>query len=354
MIWNYTYTPYIWPMLASALFAAGIAIYAWRHRVVPGGAAFAIQTLGVAFWALFTAMEIAAVNDPTRILHHRLEAASALISMAGLIYFALVHASLGKLATRRNLLLLIGVTLGFLILMATNDLHHLLWTGFHFDRFLRVERGPLNFLLVAWAFLIPVLALIVFMRLFLRSKGTYRYQAILLFIGTALPVLTYLLEPAGINPIAPLDPVILVWNVSSLLYTLAIFRFRMLEVVPIGRDTAIERTPNGVMILDAKNRIVDLNPMAREVLSLPLKAAIGQPVQKALQSHPNLAGLLEQETVDGAEIELGGNGQTRYFEVKSSELVHSGGFRMGRLVFLRNVTEQRQAQAKIIEQQRAG
>lgn len=353
MIWSYAYTSNIWPMLVSALFSAGIAVYAWRHRIVPGGTAFSIQNLGVALWATFTAIEIAAVDIDAKILYHKLEAASALIALSAMVAFAFGHASVRKLSTRRNAYILSGVTAGIFILMVTNDLHHLLWTGFTFDQFLRVDRGPLNFVFMAWALFLPLVALIIFMRLFIRSKGIYRRQAMFLFIGAALPVLTYLLEPFGINPIAPLDPVILVWNVSSLLYAVAIFRFRMLEVVPIGRDTAIERTPNGIIILDAQNRIVDLNPTAREVLSLPLKEAIGQPVQKALRNQPNLAVLLEQETPEGEKVELKLSGQARYFEVQASALVHPSGFVMGRLIYMHNVTEQHQAQVKIIEQQRA-
>jgi hypothetical protein len=41
----YFYTPYIWPMLVSAIFSAALGVYAWRHRTVPGAAAFAIQEL---------------------------------------------------------------------------------------------------------------------------------------------------------------------------------------------------------------------------------------------------------------------------------------------------------------------
>ena len=184
---------------------------------------------------LLTAMEMAA-TAPVKILHHKLEAAAALSAMIATFYFALEYTSPGKWATRRNTLLLSLVTLGLMLLIATNDLHHLLWTRLWFDRVVRVERGPLNPLLLAWAILLPTLSVLLFLRLSLRSRGVYRRQALMLFIGAALPLLTFFLEPAGINPLAPLDPVILMWNVSSLLYALAIFRFHMLEVVPIGRE----------------------------------------------------------------------------------------------------------------------
>ena len=175
----------------------------------------------------------------------------------------------------------------------------------------------------------------------------------MLFIGAALPLLTFFLEPAGINPLAPLDPVILVWNVSSLLYALAIFRFHMLEVVPIGRDTAIERMANGVLVLDAEDRIVDLNPAAGEVLALSRGATIGRPAGQALAAYPDLSRLLEQKTAASTEITLDGASQPRYFQVQASPLTHPGGFHLGRLILLQDVTEQHRAQAQLLAQQRA-
>lgn len=346
----YFYTPYIWPMLISAIFSAALAIYAWRHRTMPNAAPFAIQELFIALWALLTAMEMAATT-PVKILHHKLEAMAAIIALSATFYFALEYASPGKWVTRRNTRLLSLMALSILVLIATNDLHHLLWTRLWFDRVVRIERGPLNLVLLGWAILLPTLAGLMFLRLLLRSGGIFRRQALMLLIGTALPLLTFFLEVARINPLAPLDPVILMWNVSSLLYALAIFRFRMLEVVPIGRDTAIERMANGVLILDAANRIVDLNPAAGEVLALSRGATIGQPAGQALAAYPDLSGLLEQKTSASVEVTLSRAGQPRYFQAQVSPLTHPGGFHLGQLILLQDVTDQRRAQAQMLAQQ---
>jgi signal transduction histidine kinase len=346
----YTYTPTIWPMLISAIFSAALGIYAWRHRHVPGAAPFAVQELFIALWALLTAMEMAA-TPPVKIVHHKLEGAAAITAMGAMLYFALEYTNPGKWVTRRNVLLLVMGTLGVMLLMATNDLHHLVWTRLWFDRVVHVERGPLNYLLLAWVLLLPTLAVFLFLRLLLRSRGIYRRQALLLLIGAALPVLTFLLEVADIHPLAPLDPVILVWNVSSVLYAVAIFRFRMLEVAPIGRDTAIERMANGVLVLDAEDRIVDLNPAAQQVLALSRGAAFGYPAGQALAAYPDLSRLLEQKTAASIEITLSGTNAPRTFQVQSSPLTHPSGFHLGRLILLQDVTEQRRAQAQILAQQ---
>lgn len=350
---NYTYTPYIWPMLMSMLFSAGLAFYAWRHRRVPGATPFAIQNLGIALWALLTAIEIMAVTVETKFVFHKLEAVSAFISMNAMLYFAIELSYPEKWANRRTVLFLSSVIIFLIALMVTNDFHHLLWTGVWFDEFLRVGRGPLNILIVGWGLLVPILAVALFLRLFFRSSGIYRQQALLLSVGAILPVLTYLLEPAGINPIAPADPVIVVWNISGLLYALAIFRFRMLSVVPIGRETAIERMTNGVLFLDADNRIVDLNPAAGEVLGLSRRSMVGHQVGQIFADYPDLLRLLDEKMLEGGEIIFYKDHRPRTYQVQISPLTHPGGFQMGQLILLQDVTDQIKARKQLIENQRA-
>src|SRR5512137_1112932 len=179
MTGNYSYTPYIWPMFVSAIVSAALGVYAWRHRTVPGATAFVVYLLSIALWALLTGIEMAA-TAPLKTLYYRLEAFAALTCLSALLCFALEHAGLGKWATRRNELLISLVTLGCIILAATNDLHHLIWTRMWFDRWVRIERGPLNLFFFGWGLLLPTLAVLVFLRLLLRSGGIYRRQALML------------------------------------------------------------------------------------------------------------------------------------------------------------------------------
>ncbi len=57
MIASYSYTPYIWPMLASALFFALLGIYSYRHRAVPGALSFAFMMIFPTFWSIGAAYD---------------------------------------------------------------------------------------------------------------------------------------------------------------------------------------------------------------------------------------------------------------------------------------------------------
>jgi signal transduction histidine kinase len=351
MSWPYAYTPYIWPMLASAIFLAGLAAYAWTHRTVPGAGPFSIQMALSALWALCATMQIAATDESPKIVWFKLGMMSAIPAMSAMLYFALEYAGLRKWTSRRIVLLLSTLALVASGVMATNDPHHLLWARLWFDGFVRFERGPLYPVILGYGLLLPTLSLLIFLRLALRSSRIYRGQGLLLFCGDALPLLAFLLQPAGLDPVAPLNPTILMLNVTGLLFTLAIYRFGMLGVVPVGRDTAMERMADGVVILDAKNRIIDLNPAAGQLLALVRRTTIGRPAGQALAAYPDLARLLEHETATSAEISLNGADQPRSYQANISPLTDARGFKLGRLVLLQDVTELKRTR-ELLEQQR--
>jgi len=74
LLGNYVYTPLIWPMLVSALFSVALAVYAGgTHRARRGR--LRPPRDGLALWACSRASRWPPL--PTKILYHKLEAASA-------------------------------------------------------------------------------------------------------------------------------------------------------------------------------------------------------------------------------------------------------------------------------------
>lgn len=346
----YAYTPYIWPMFISAAFAAALGVYAYRHRSVPGATAFAIHQFGIALWGLFTGIEIAAVPLSVKVVYHQIEGVSAVIAFAAALQFALERTIPNRQTTRRSARRLAAAIGALLVLMLTNPYHHLIWSNFWFDEFVRVGRGPLNFLIVAAVLLLPLASCIVFIRLFVRSVGVHRWQGLMLSVGGLLPVLTFLLEPAGINPIAPLDPVILVWNVSGALYALAIFRFGLLSVVPVGRGAVIERMARGMLILDRDGHIVDLNPAVETLFGLSRRSILGLPAAQQLRDHPALLPLLDAREDARVQFELGSE-PSRWIEAQATPLRHPNGFPLGTLLELQDVTDRAQAETRRLQEQ---
>src|SRR5512137_1175981 len=98
----YTYTPYIWPMLASGAFMSVLVIYTWRRRSVPGALPLAITMLIGALWAAGAALELAAVDASTKIFWFNSIVAVCMMPLViARFCFVLEYAGLSRWLTRR-------------------------------------------------------------------------------------------------------------------------------------------------------------------------------------------------------------------------------------------------------------
>jgi len=104
-------------------------------------------------------------------------------------------------------------------------------------------------------------------------------------------------------------------------------------------------------VLDLEGRVISLNPAAERILNAPAKQVKGKLVKELLPAYP------EKRLADSGEteIELGfGEGTSlRHYMLTNSLLNDFRGLEVGRLLLIRDVTEEKRAQAQILEQQRA-
>jgi PAS domain S-box-containing protein len=61
-----------------------------------------------------------------------------------------------------------------------------------------------------------------------------------------------------------------------------LFDVRLLDILPVARDSIIENMQEGVIVLDTKNRIVDLNPSANRLIAAEDSELIGLPAESVI------------------------------------------------------------------------
>ena len=347
---QYAYTPYIWPMLASAMFFSALGIYAWRRRAIPGALPFSIMLLFMMLWSLGATLEIAAVDLETMIFWFKFQGVMKLPAATAELCFGLQYAGLGRFLTRRNLLPLSIPPLLVFILALTNDSHHLLWLSFRLDGVLQPLRSTLTFTIAGYSFVLALVLMFLFIGLFVRSPQ-YRWPAALILAELLIARTAVLLDYIGMNPFAPMDPVVLVWNLGAPMYALALFGFRMFDPLPLARKTVIEQMQAGMLVLDLEGRVISLNPAAKRILNAPAKQVKGKLVKELLPAYPEKDLAASGET----EIELGiGEGPSlRYYMLRVWPLNDFSGLTVGLMLLLTDVTGQKRAQAQLMEQQRA-
>lgn len=349
---SFAYSWQIWPVLATSGLLAGLAAYSWRRRSVPGALPFAVMTICMAPWLLGAGLTVAAVDLVTKIFWTKFQIIWPLPAASAALCFALEYANLGRFLTRRTVMLLAIPPVLFLLLVLTNNAHQWEWVGIWPGEYSRMQRGIGSLILLGYSYLLVWTTPLVFVWLFIRSP-LHRWPAALCLLGQIVWRITYLLGGRHIRPFSTVVSLALAFLFLSAMYALALFRFRLFELIPIARGTMIEQMREGMLILDTQHRIIDLNPAAEKILGIPAASARGG---DALQFLPMLSALntrIEQPVAAQSEIHLGTDDAGQDYVLHLSSLKDRRGLPLGRLVLLHDVTEEKRARAQILEQQRA-
>jgi len=348
-MWSYEYTPYIWAVLASVTVLTLVLIQAIRYRSAPGGAPSAVLVTATILWMAARGLSIAGADDTVRIFWFKFQAALLIPIVTAGACFAVEYAGLGRWLTRSTLVALAVAPLAFLFLILTNNLHHLVWTRTWFDAYVRTDYGPAFHAARVYVYLLSLLHLLSLLWLFVRSPR-HRMIVAFLFVATLSTRIAFVLEAVNWSPTVHIDPLIVFVTIATLPYAVAVFRFRMFDVVPVARDTIIEQMANVVIVLDVKDRIVDFNKAAQMILDVAKSKIVGCQLADALRSCPDLLDLARASEEMEAEVCLP---NSRWYQVSISPLFDERGIRLGRTILLHDMTELRQAQARILEHQRA-
>lgn len=336
---------YVMLLLSNILISMVVATVAYRHRRQPGGLALALLMLAIIVWSFARIFEFTAADIPSKIFWSKVEYIGTVSVPVLLLIFALVFTGQTRWLQFPFSLLYWIIPVSVLFLAWTNEYHQLIWPSFTpiAGTHLIVYGHGLGFwMMIAYHYLVLLMASVILFRAAIRLRDIYRWQAVVIILAIFPPWLVNVFYNFEI--ILPLgwDLTPICFAISGMLLTWSFVRLHFLKLVPIARDLVVDRMEDAMLVLDRRDRLVDLNPAAR---ALPgcTAAAIGQPLAEVLHLWPELVACLRQPGSTRAEISLNHNGVLRYFEVQISSLTDKREQFIGRLVVLRDITDRRLA-----------
>ena len=178
----------------------------------------------------------------------------------------------------------------------------------------------------------------------LTHPGYFRRQLFIILFSTLVVGLGIALFALGSKPVLPLDFLPLAFVFGGLVYTLTIFRLKFLDIVPIARETLIERLPDGILVLNKEGVIADFNPAVKKMGGDKVKSG-----RKLALVWPQMD-LLREKLGDGQRTEiLLGSGPERCLDISSIEITGSQGKKTGQIIVFKDVTAQKLTQRKLEE-----
>ncbi len=285
MYWQYS--PYVLPLVIAAVASGAIAFFAWRRRPAPGAMSLVYLMLAACEWSLGYALGMASAALPAKVFWARVQYFGIIGVPTMWLILVLRYTNREKWLTRRNRLLLAMMPLLTLLLVWTNDSHGLIWSDTGLDTVgsfsvLYLTYGAFFWVWVIYSYTLVLLGSALILQALVRSPHLYRRQAVALLIAALAPWVGNVLRVSGLNPFPHLDLTNFAFTLSGLTAAWAMFRLRLLDIVPVARDAVIENMSDGVIVLDVQHRILDLNPAAQQIIGQPDAEVIGRPAAEML------------------------------------------------------------------------
>lgn len=349
MYWQFT--PYSIPLIIAAVSSLALAFYGWQRRqTTPAAMSFVFLMLAVAEWSIGYARELSSTDLAAMIFWTKVEYLGIVTVPVAWLTFALLFSNSDRwLLTRRKLVLLALMPIITLLFAWTNETHNLMWSHFGMD-----TSGPFSVLAAShgvWFWIHSIFSYacllggtILLFRMVMNFPGLYRWQAGLLLLAVLAPWISNGLYLSGLSLIPNLDLTPFAFMLTGLTVGLNLFRFRFLDVVPVARQKIMEGMPDGVIVLDIQNRIVDFNPAAQKIIDRPAAAIMGQLAGQVFSGRADLVERYRNVLEASTEIMLGSEEAQRYFDLRISPLYNRNHHLSGRLIVLRDVTERKQAE----------
>ncbi|MCC6192554.1 MAG: GAF domain-containing protein [Anaerolineales bacterium] len=163
-----------------------------------------------------------------------------------------------------------------------------------------------------------------------------------------LPWLGNLAHLVGASRVPNWDLTTVSFSLSALAFAWGARRFQLLELMPVPRDTLVDANADALIVLDSRDRVVDLNAAAQKVLGGRPADVIGCPVDSVL---PAARGWLPAAPQAArAEMRLGPDQPPRPYDLSVTPLINARGQTTGRLIALRDITQRKAAEAALREQ----
>ncbi len=346
---------YILVSFLAAAWLTGVAVYLalrrWHRRRMRAAIAL---FLGGALWAFASAMEAMGGEPSTKLFWAKVQYLAVGIAPGAWLCYAVYYTGQAQRLTRRALALGSIVPLLAQVLVWTNERHGLMWSDVVLVAqapFSRLDRslGPGFVAFLAYSYAIVFAGAWLLVHAFRRARRFSGLQTGVLLAAVALPWLASVLVHVvdiGLPSSIDLEPLALALTAPAMVW--GVERVRRMDMMRGAHGLLLESSSDAVVVLDERDRIVQLNPVAQALVGHDARWALGLAVQQVWPQWPER---LQGGRTSG-ELVLGDGEAARIYDVRLMDLLDGQMRLMGRVAVLHDITDRVRIQQRLTEQTR--
>jgi PAS domain S-box-containing protein len=343
---SFQYTPYAIPLALAALIAAVLAIYIWDRRHVTGAKPAVALMVALFVWSSGYMLEFMGSDAETKLFWAKIQYFGIATLPLASFLFALVFSGRNIWLTRPKFIALAALPVITIILALSNEAHQLIWSDWDIKTLmgntsiLHFEHGPFFWINAFYAYALLIIGTTMIIQTLRRRPEVYRAQILGILVGFTFPWITNIVS----NLIYDIDLTPFAFIVTSLAFAWSIFKQHLFESPPNAFETVIESMSDPVFILDMRNRIINANPAAQQMLGLPASEIIDHHTREVFASQTDILDVYEHTLNIREEITIGSDSRQRFYELSISPLTDRLDKILGRAVILHDISDRKQVE----------
>lgn len=336
--------PFTIVLVAAAAFNGLLAAYAFRFRAAPAASPLGWLLLACTVYSLGYAFELSSSSLQNMLFWSDVQYLGISFIPSLWLLFILIYSGKEAWLTPLTITALFGLSGLTLLLHWTDSIHHLYYAHASVDRagpfpVLAFVKGPWYWAHQAYTNFALLTGTLLLLNRYLRASPAYRPQTAVVLVGSALPWLIYLVYLAGLAPLhLDLSPFGLA--VAAPLFAWGILRYKLLDLVPIAKESVFSGMRDAALVLDPQDRLVDFNPAAEHLFPALSPRAVGQPLRQAIGGSEALDELLKEPGPSESDIQVGRDESRRYYQARMSLVRTRTGRLRGRTIVFSETTSQ--------------
>ncbi len=335
---------YVIPLSVSVLVSTILGLYAYRHRRAPASTEMMYLLFALALWSLGSALEGVVTTREMKIYWSVIQ---YIVAQSTPVLFLLVVLRFTRKdwwVTPRRLALLFVIPFVAVAMAATNHWHKLLWREIELEKTWAgivgiFHHGPWYWVQSVYAYSLLAAGVVLLIRAVFSGPKTYSKQALLVLVAALLPWIWNFMYGLSPETFGGMDITPVWFTISGIFLIFAVFRYQLLEVVPIARNVLFENIPDAMIVIDSRGSVVDMNPAAEALAGLSLKKVVGQNLDEVFASYPSIIEFARGSPLpDGTQVELQIGREYKVYEARMRSVPSKRG-PLGYLLTFHDITE---------------
>ena len=335
------------PFIAPVVLLPPILWVLLQNREYPRLSVETVMLLAAAavFWSLSDAVRLAVVDAVLKRWLYAAYFVGAFVVIISLFAFAIDYSDHKKWRRPRRFVPLLAPfsIAGLLAIFNVGGLtfRNLRTTTVNGLSVLVVDWGPMFYV----AHLAAYVAIAVSVFLFLsyeRTNRHYRGQVASILAAAAVP---WGLNAAYLLGLTQVNYTGAGFALSLPLASLMIFRYRILDIVPVARTAVVDQMQTGFLVLDYNGTVVDLNDRVCDILGVDTETLLGKSLRDLSMAYPAIGDAHNKGEHGTFSVEHADD--TRHYQVDVSKVTDQAGEDRGSVILFQDVTELARARAKL-------